>query len=167
MFQTQDTQEVRMLLCYSSDSQPQTKGFPGVSGLWVSAGCWWLDSWYATQLRNVLVITRCSRFTSLTRNMTGLIVGFAEEGLCKPLQGSNGIQQLTCKMHIGCLQPHHFMYYSTWICTFFLVHHQALISLKKSWITSISAANWSLKIRIMYVNKDSQAWRQNNRVSWF
>lgn len=54
--------------------------------LWVSADNRWLDSWYATQPRNVLVITCCSWFTSLTRNMTGLIVGSAEEGLCQTLR---------------------------------------------------------------------------------
>lgn len=52
---------------------------------WVSAGSPWLDSWYATQSRNVLVITCSSRFTSLTRNMTSLIVGSAKEGLCQTL----------------------------------------------------------------------------------
>lgn len=98
---TQDRED--SVWCYSD------KRFPGVSGLWVSAGSRWLDSWNATQPRNVLVITCCSRFTSLTRNMTGLIVGFAEEGLCDPLQGPNGIQQLTCKVQVGCLQPQHFL----------------------------------------------------------
>lgn len=64
---------------------PSDKRFTGVSGLWVSADNWWLDSWNATQSRNVLVITCCSRFTSLTRSMTGLIVGSPEEGFCQTL----------------------------------------------------------------------------------
>lgn len=32
-----------------------------------------------------MVITSCSRFTSLTRNKTGLIVGSAEDTLCQTL----------------------------------------------------------------------------------
>lgn len=111
----QDTEDfVILMLLRPSISD---KRFPGVSGLRVSVGSQWFDSWYATQPRNVLVITCCARFTSLTRNMTGLIVGSAEEGLCQTLRGQ--MESTSSPLRTGWIFSASAFFYCTWCYTLF------------------------------------------------
>lgn len=90
---------------------PSDSRFTGVSGPWVSADNWWHDCWNATQSWNVLVITCCSRFTSFTWSLTGLIVGSPEVGFCQTPDRLNGIQWFTCKVQVGCIWPQHFFFF--------------------------------------------------------